>query len=136
MIRVLIADDHPVVCRGLKQLLTEDADIAEPTLAGNGQEVLRWLRCGDWDVLVLDLNMPGLSGLALLHEVKQLRPRLPVLVLSVHPEEQLGVRVLRAGAAGYLTKDCAGDELVRAIRRVAAGGRFISAALAELLAEA
>jgi DNA-binding NarL/FixJ family response regulator len=135
MIRVLIADDHPIVRRGLRQLITEQPDMTAPGEAADGHEVLRRLQEADWDALVLDLNMPGLDGLELLHEVKRLRPRLPVLVLSVHPEEQVGVRVLRAAAAGYLTKQSAADELVRAVRRVVAGGTVISPALAQLLAD-
>lgn len=135
MIRVLIADDHPVVRQGLKHFLMEQPDMSVCGEAANGSDLLRCLHGGTLaDVLLLDLSMPGLSGLELLRELRRLRPRLPILVLSVYPEEQLGVRVLRAGAAGYLTKGSAPDELVQAIRRVVGGGTVISTALAELLA--
>lgn len=135
MIRVLIADDHPIVRRGLRQLVCEQDDMTVGGEAADAPEVLRQVCDGDWDVVLLDLSMPGLSGLELLREVKRLRPRLAVLVLSVYPEEQIGVRVLRAGAAGYLTKDSAPEALVRAIRRASRGGKVISPTLSELLAD-
>lgn len=135
MLHVLIADDHPIIRRGLRQLFAEHHDLAPPGEAADANEVLRRIHGAEWDVLLLDLSMPGMSGLELLREVKRLRPRLPVLILSGHPEEQLGVRVLRAGAAGYLTKDSADEDVIRAIRKVAAGGKVVSPGLAELLAD-
>ncbi|MDQ3249481.1 MAG: response regulator transcription factor [Chloroflexota bacterium] len=102
--------------------------------AVDGQEVLEKIMIGEWDVLVLDISMPKRSGLDILQEVRHSRPRLPVLVLSVHPEEQYAVRVLKAGAAGYMNKDCALDELVQAIQKVVGGGKYVSSTLAERLA--
>ena len=133
MKRVLLADDHPVVRQGVKRLLMEGV---EPAVVGEAQdtaEVMRLVREQDWDVVVLDISMPG-NGLDALKQIRQEKPRLPVLVLSVHPEDQYAVRVLKAGAAGYVTKDTSPDELKKAIRRVAQGGKFVSAALAEKLA--
>lgn len=134
MIRVLIADDHAIVRKGLQQIVREQAPSFEVDEAADGNEVLEKVHNGRCDVLVLDISMPGRSGLDILHEVRHLRPNLPVLILSMHPEDQYAVRVLKAGAAGYLTKDTALDELVGAIQRVSGGGRYISPALAEKLA--
>lgn len=134
MVRVLIADDHAVVRKGLKQIVKEQSPLMEVEEASDGNEVLEKVHAGCCDVLVLDISMPGRSGLEILHEVRHLRPDLPVLILSMHPEEQYAIRVLKAGAAGYLTKDAALDELVSAIQRVSTGSRYISATLAEKLA--
>ena len=134
MIRVLIADDHAVVRQGLKQIL---GDIPEMVVAGeatNGQEVLDKVRAETWDVVVLDISMPDRSGLDILKQLRSERPELPVLVLSMHSEDQYAMRVLKAGASGYLTKDSAPDELVKAIRKVVSGGRYVSSLLAEKLA--
>src|SRR5580765_85077 len=133
MIRVLIADDHAVVRRGLKQILEETPDIVVSGEATNSREVLEQVSAKEWDVLVLDITMPGRSGLDILKEVKQLAPRLPVLVLSMHAEEQFASRVLKAGASGYLPKESAPEELVKAIRKVCLGGKYISPAQAEKL---
>ena len=134
MVKVLIADDHAVVREGLKQIVTENPDMAIAGEAGDGHEVLELARTRDCDLVLLDLAMPGKDGLDTLKELKLLRPQLPVLVLSVYPEEQYAVRLLRAGAAGYLTKESAPEELVAAIRKVSKGGRYVSASLAEQLA--
>ena len=134
MIRVLIADDHAVVREGLKRIVAENADMEVAGEAGNGHEVLDFARRHECDLVLLDLAMPGKDGLDTLKELKLLRPHLPVLVLSVYPEEQYAVRLLRAGAAGYLTKESAPEELVAAIRKVSRGGRYVSEALAEQLA--
>ncbi len=134
MTRVLIADDHAIVRKGLRQTIREQAPHIEVDEATNGQEVLSKVQAERWDVLVLDISMPKRSGLDILQEVKHSCPTLPVLVLSVHPEEQYAVRVLRAGAAGYMNKDLALDELVQAIQKVISGGRYVSATLAEKLA--
>ena len=134
MIRILIADDHAILRRGLKEILVgefKDAIFAE---AGNAQQVLTDVRKQAWDLVILDITMPGRSGLDLLRDLKQLQPELPVLVLSMHPEDQYAKRVLRSGAAGYMNKETAPKELVTAIRKVLAGGRYVSAALAEKLA--
>jgi DNA-binding NarL/FixJ family response regulator len=134
MTRVLIADDHAVVREGLKRIVEENPDMEVAGEAGNGHEVLEFARRCECDLVLLDLGMPGKDGLDTLKELKLVRPHLPVLVLSVYPEEQYAVRLLRAGAAGYLTKESAPEELVAAIRKVSKGGRYVSAALAEQLA--
>jgi len=133
-IKILIADDHAVVRQGLKQILTDTPGMNSAGEAANAQEVLRKVRSGDWDVLILDLSMPGSSGLDTLKEVKREQPKLPVLVLSIHSEDQYAERVLRAGGSGYMTKDCAVDELISAIRKVHSGGKYVSSQLAEKLA--
>jgi DNA-binding NarL/FixJ family response regulator len=129
MIKVLIADDHPIVRQGLRQILSEIADMVVAGEAVNGQTTLDQVRAGSWDVLVLDITMPDCRGFDILKEVKYEQPHLPVLVLSIHAEEQYAVRVLKAGAAGYLTKENAPAELVKAIRQVMAGGKYISPTL-------
>jgi two-component system invasion response regulator UvrY len=134
MIRILIADDHPIVLRGLKQILSEEKDIAAIGEAHNSQQVLELVKKKDWDMVVLDITMPGRGGVEILKELKKERPRLPVLVLSMHPEEQYGVRALKAGAAGYMTKENAPENLINAIRRILSGGKYISPALADILA--
>jgi len=134
MIRILIADDHPIVLRGLKQILSEEKDIAAIGEAHNSQQVLELVKKEDWDMVVLDITMPGRGGMEILKELKKERPKLPVLVLSMHPEEQYGVRALKAGAAGYMTKENAPENLINAIRRILSGGKYISPALADILA--
>jgi DNA-binding NarL/FixJ family response regulator len=134
MIRVVIVDDHAVVRRGLKQILSEEPDMVTVGEGSNAAELMELLRQQSCDVLVLDISMPGRSGLDVLGELKQTRRDLRVLVLSIHPVDQFAMRVLRAGAAGYLTKETAPEELIGAIRKVHAGGRYISGALAEVLA--
>ncbi len=134
MISVFIADDHAIVRQGLKQIVSETADIQLAGEAADGYETLRLVRGGTCDVLVLDINMPGINGFDILRALKQERPDLPVLVLSIHAEDQYAVRCLKAGAAGYLTKESAPEELVRAIRQVVAGGKYVSRGLAESLA--
>ncbi|MFZ0928415.1 MAG: response regulator transcription factor [Syntrophobacteraceae bacterium] len=132
--KVLIADDHAIVRRGLKLILSEEFSRIIFGEARNGQEVLDHVWKQDWDIVVLDITMPGRSGLEVLRELKQLRPKLPVLILSMHSEDQFGMRVLKAGAAGYMTKENVPEELVKAIRKVLAGGKYISPGLAEQLA--
>ncbi len=134
MIRALIADDHAVVRQGLKQILGDTPEMVVAGEATNGQEVLDKVRAETWDVVVLDISMPDRSGLDILKQLRSERPKLPVLVLSMHSEDQYAVRVLKAGASGYLTKDSAPDELVKAIRKVVSGGRYVSSLLAEKLA--
>ena len=134
MLKVLIADDHAVVRQGLTQIL---ADMPELTVAGEcstGEETLQKLRSEEWDLVVMDISMPGRNGLELLRSVKENHPDLPVLVLSMHPEDQYAVRMHKAGASGYLTKESAPEELVKAIRKIIGGGRYVSPSLAELLA--
>jgi len=134
MIKVLIADDHPIVRQGLRQILAGTPDMEVAGEAVNGQEALDQVRVGGWDMLVLDMTMPGRSGFAILKELRHEQPHLPVLVLSMHAEEQFAVRVLKAGASGYLTKENAPEELVKAIRKVVSGGKYVSPGLAENLA--
>ena len=133
--RILIADDHAVVRRGLKEILAEEFKNARFGEAESGAETIQQVRQGDWDVLILDISMPDRSGLEVLKDVKAIRPKLPVLVLSVHPEDQYAVRTLKAGAAGYLTKETAPDKLVEAVNKAVIGGQYISVALGERLAD-
>jgi len=133
-LRILIVDDHPIVRQGLKQTLADAADVGEIGEAANGQQALDLIRQGDWDAVVLDIGLPGRGGIEILKDIKHERPRLPVLILSMHPEDQYAIRALRAGAGGYLTKEAATERLVEAVRKITTGGRFISADLAERLA--
>lgn len=134
MIRVVIADDHRILREGLKQLLQSAPDLTVVGEAGDGHEALARVRGTDFDVLLLDMSMPGKNGMELIRQVKAERPKLRVLVLSMHEEHQYAVRSIRAGASGYLTKESAALELVAAIRKVAGGGAYISAEVAEQLA--
>ena len=134
MIRVLIADDHTIVRDGLRHLLGAAGDIDVLAEARNGQEVMEHVRSAVFDVLLTDMSMPGKSGIELIRQVHAERPKLRILVLSMHEEHQYAVRAIRAGAAGYLTKESATAQLVEAIRKVAAGGAFISAEVAQQLA--
>lgn len=134
MIRILIADDHAIVRSGLKQLLSEPVDFNVAGEAANGLEALAQIREQPFDVLLMDMSMPGRSGIELIKMVKATMPKLAILVLSMHKEEQYAVRALKAGARGYLTKETATDQLVAAIRKVAGGGVFISSGVAERLA--
>jgi DNA-binding NarL/FixJ family response regulator len=131
MIRVLLADDHAIVRAGLKEILADTGDIEVAGEATNGQEVLVLVRGREFDVAVLDMSMPGRSGLELIKLVRAEKPKLRILILSMHSEQQYAVRALKAGASGYLTKDSAADELVAAIRRIAAGGAYVSPETAE-----
>jgi len=133
-IRVLIADDHPVVRRGLRQLLEEAGDIVVGGEAGSAAETLDQVRRNRWDVLVLDLDLPDRSGLEVMRDVKLVQENLPILFLTVASEDQFAIRALRAGAAGYMTKKTAPEELVGAIRKVVNGGRYVTAAVAERIA--
>lgn len=134
MIRILISDDHAVVRRGLREILMRDLPDAVCYEVDNAQQVLAEVQSQEWDLVILDVTMPGRSGIDVLGDLKRIHPRLPVLVLSMHPEDQYGKRVLKAGASGYMNKDVAPDELIKAIRKVLAGGRYVSSALAEKLA--
>lgn len=134
MIKVLVADDHAVVRRGLRQILAETPDIMVGGEAATAAEVLRLVREQRWSVVVLDISLPGGSGLEILSTLRKECPTLPVLVLTVYSEEQYAVRAIKAGAAGFLTKESAPERLIDAVRKVANGGRWISAELAETLA--
>ncbi|MBT3377869.1 MAG: response regulator transcription factor [Lentisphaerae bacterium] len=133
MLKILLVDDHAVVRRGLRQILEEEIAGVACGEACDAAEALSLLAEGGWDVLILDITLPGQSGLDVLRQAKQKWPDLPVLVLSMHPEDQYALRVLKIGAAGYMTKETAPDELVRAIREVLDGGQYISSSLAEKL---
>src|ERR1700688_544961 len=126
MIRVLIADDHPIVRKGLMQMVASQPDMTVAAECGDGREALRLVQTQPLDVAVLDIGMPGMSGLEVLSQLRTQHPHLPVLILSAHPESELAVRTLKAGAAGYLNKEMAPEELVAAIRRVATGRRYVS----------
>ena len=134
MASILIADDHEVVRRGVCQILHEnlpDVNLGEAT---SGEAVLEQVQNHEWDLVILDLGLPDKPGLEVLKQLKLNYPRLPVLVLSIYPEDQFAVRVLRAGAAGYMTKETASEELVKAVRKVLCGGKYVSELLAEKLA--
>ncbi len=136
MIRILIADDHAIVRRGMKQILLEQypsADIAE---AGDAETLVAKVVEGGWDIVITDMNMPGRSGLDALHQIKQIDPALPVLIMSMYPEDQYALRVIKAGASGYLGKETIHDNLVNAIETVRKGKRFITPSIAEKLADA
>src|SRR5437879_6166297 len=132
--RVLIADDHAVFRRGLRETIGETFPKVTFGEADTAQEAVECVRQQDWDIVILDISMPGRSGLDILEDLRRLRPKLPVLLLSMHPEEQYARRALKAGAAGYLTKESVPDELKLAVRKIVAGGRYVSATLAERLA--
>ncbi|HEV2195105.1 MAG TPA: response regulator transcription factor [Candidatus Acidoferrum sp.] len=132
--RVLVADDHAVFRRGLKETLAEAFSAVVFGEARTAQEALDHVRRQNWDVVILDISMPGKSGLDILDELKRLRPKLPILLLSMHPEQQFARRALKAGAAGYLTKDGVPEELKKAVKKIVGGGRYVSATLAEKLA--
>jgi DNA-binding NarL/FixJ family response regulator len=134
MIKVLVADDHAVVRRGLRQILAETSDILVGGEAASGAEVLRLVRAERWDVVVLDINLQGSNGLEILVEIRKERPELPVLILTVYSEDQYALRAVRAGAAGFLNKESAPEKLIDAVRKLAAGGRYVTPALAERLA--
>ena len=134
MIRVLIADDHTLMRDGLKQILATAGDMVVAGEASDGFQTIDRVRGGDWDLLLLDMSMPGRSGVELIKQIKAEKPRLPILVLSMHKESEYAVRSIRAGAAGYLCKDSASELLLSAIREVAAGGRFIGPDVATDLA--
>jgi DNA-binding NarL/FixJ family response regulator len=134
MIKVLIADDHAVVRRGLRQIFSDEPDIIPAGEVSSGREVLQAVQADEYDLVLLDMALPDASGLEILTQIRYLKPALPILFLSVYPEEQYAIRVLKAGAAGYLTKESAPDELVAAIRQAAQGGKYVTRSLAEKLA--
>jgi DNA-binding NarL/FixJ family response regulator len=134
MIRILVADDHAILRRGLSDILARELEGVICAEAGNAEEVVAQVKRQPCDLVILDITMPGRSGLDLLKDLKQLLPEVPVLILSMHPEDQYAKRVLKAGASGYMNKETAPKELVKAVRRVLAGGRYVSESLAEKLA--
>ena len=132
-IKILIADDHPVVREGFKQIISKADDLIVAGEALSGSEVIELINKNNFDVVVLDLSMPGKDGLEVLKDLKSLKPELPVLILSMHPEEQVALRTFKGGAAGYLNKESAPGELVNAIRKIHSGGKYVSPAMAEKL---
>jgi two-component system, NarL family, invasion response regulator UvrY len=134
MTRILIADDHPIFRQGLKQILTAESDSVVVGESGNAHQVSQLVRKEHWDIVVLDISMPGRSGLDLLKQLKYEQPSLPVLILSAYPEDQYAVHALKAGAAGYMTKERAPRELIKAVRKILRGGKYVSESLAEKLA--
>jgi two-component system invasion response regulator UvrY len=134
MIRILIADDHHVVRKGLRQILLDEFPASVIEEVANAEELIREVMLAQWDVVISDLSMPGRSGLDALQQIKLSYPALPVLILSIHPEEQYALRALKSGASGYLSKDAAPDELVKAVKKVMLGKKYISQAIAEKLA--
>jgi two-component system invasion response regulator UvrY len=135
MLKVLIADDHAVVCAGLKRILEESHDISVMGEVGDGREVFRCICDMHLDLVILDISMPGMSGLDVVKQIRNVQPHLPILILSMHSEDQYAVRALKAGASGYLTKESAPEELVGAVRKIAGGGKYVSARLAEKLVD-
>ena len=134
MIKILIADDHAILRRGLKEFLVRELKEVVCGEAGSAAQALDLVRKQEWDLLILDVTLPGRSGLDVLADLKKAKPELPVLVLSTHPEKQLGKRALKAGASGYMNKEAAPEELIRAIRKLLAGDLYVSPVLAEKLA--
>ncbi|MBI1790044.1 MAG: response regulator transcription factor [Acidobacteria bacterium] len=134
MVRILVVDDHPIVRRGFVGMLAEEFPAAHIGEAGDAGTALESVHKENWDLVVLDISLPGRSGLDVLREIKAARPHTPLLVLSMHPEEQFAVRAFKAGAAGYLTKDAASLALVEAVRKILKGGKYITPSLAEKLA--
>ena len=131
MLKILVADDHAIVRQGVKQILADSHDMVDYDEASNGQEALDKALLNDYDVVLLDISMPGKSGLEVLRELKSQKPGLPVLILTMHAEQDYAIRVLRQGASGYITKQSAPEELMTAIHRVASGGKYVSPSLAE-----
>jgi two-component system invasion response regulator UvrY len=134
MIRILIADDHAIVREGLKQVVSRTSDLTLADEASTGEEALQKALTKDYDVVVLDISFPDRNGLEILKDIKAEKPDLPILILSIHPEEEVAVRALQTGASGYLTKETASDELVAAIRKVSSGGEYVTISLAERIA--
>jgi DNA-binding NarL/FixJ family response regulator len=134
MTKIIIADDHPIVRAGMKQIISEASDLMVTAEASDGRGLLSKIRSKDFDLVILDITMPRMDGLDVLKQLKIEKPKLPVIVLSMHPEDQYAMRVLKAGASGYVTKASAPDELIDAVRKVCRGGKYISPTIAEKLA--
>ncbi len=133
MLKVLIADDHPVVRQGVKQILAEELQLKQFGEARNAREVLENVSKKQWDILILDINLPDMNGLEILRQLKKVHPDLPVLVLTVFDEDQIAIRVLKAGAAGFVTKETMPNELISAVKKIHSGGKYVSPSLAEKL---
>jgi two-component system, NarL family, invasion response regulator UvrY len=134
MIKILIADDHAIVRRGLKQILSETPDMFVAAEASSGEEAMKRISEKKCDMVLLDISLPGKSGLDILRQIKGVKPKLPVVMLSVHTEEQYAMRAFKAGASGYLTKESAPEELISALRKISRGGKYVTSALAEKMA--
>ena len=134
MTKIIIADDHPIVRAGMKQIISEVSDLMVTAEASDGRGLLSKIRSEEFDLVILDITMPRMDGLDVLKQLKIEKPKLPVIVLSMHPEDQYAMRVLKAGASGYVTKASAPDELINAVRKVCRGGKYISPTIAEKLA--
>jgi len=134
MLRILIADDHALIRKGLKQILLEEYPSAIIEEASDAETVIKKTISDEWDIIICDLSMPGRSGMDVVQQVKQNSPKLPVLILSTYPEEQYAIRALKAGAAGYLSKEAATEELIKAVQQALQGRKYISSAIAEKLA--
>ena len=135
MIKIVIADDHEIVRAGLKQIISDDEDMEVLGESNNGENLIELVKKNDYDVVLLDLKMQGISGIDVIKHIKAIKPDLPIIVLSMHAEDQYAVRTIKAGASGYLTKETAAENLVIAVRRVVGGGKYISPTLAETLAD-
>ena len=135
MIKTIIADDHAIVRQGIALLIKEESDISVPDEASDGSELLEKIQKKEYDVVILDITLPGKNGLEILKQIKMEKPNIPVLILSMHPEEEFGIRMLRSGAAGYITKHRTGSELIKAIREVYNGNKYITYSLAQKLAD-
>lgn len=136
MTRILVADDHPLLRNGLRQILAQEPDLLVAGEAEDSEQVLQHIEHEPWDIVILDITMPGRSGLEVLRDIRKKHPDLPVLVLSMHAEDQFAVRAIKAGANGYLSKDNSPNEVVRAVRKILTGKKYVSAKLAEILADA
>ena len=134
MLKILVVDDHTIVLEGLKQILSGIADIIVTGEASDGNQAFNLVRNNDYDLVLLDIAMPGINGLDVLKQLKTEKPELPILMLSMYPEQQYAIRTLKAGASGYLTKESAPEELIAAIRKVCAGGKYVTSSLAEKMA--
>ena len=132
--KIIIADDHAIVREGLKQILSDSLHITAIDDVGDGIELLNKIQKNDYDIIILDISMPGKSGIETLRDIKSIKPNIPVLMLSIHPEEQYAIRVLKAGASGFISKDSAPDELIAAVEKIIGGHKYITPTLAEKLA--
>ena len=133
MLKILVVDDHPIVRQGLMRIIEDTHDMVVEDEADNGADALNKVRKKDYDLVLLDITMPAINGLEIIKEIKKIEPKLPILILTMHPEKNYGLRALQAGANGYLTKERAPFELTEAIHKVAGGGKYISASLAEII---
>ena len=135
MIRIVIADDHEIVRAGLKQIISDDEDMVVLGESNNGENLIELVKKNEYDIVLLDLKMSGISGIDVIKHLRVIKPDLPIIVLSMHAEDQYAVRTIKAGASGYLTKETAAENLIIAIRKVVSGGKYISPTLAETLAD-